>query len=35
MRKKICIGAAALSALSLLIIGGIKIIQAKRGARYI
>ena len=35
MKKKICIAAAALSALSLLIIGGIKIIKVKRGARYI
>ena len=35
MKKKICVTAAALSALSLLIVAGIKLIKAKRGARYI
>jgi hypothetical protein len=35
MKKKICVTAAALSALSLLIIGGIRIIKAKRRARHI
>jgi len=35
MKKKICIIAASLSALSLLVVAGVKIIRKKRRVRYI
>ena len=35
MRKRICVIAAAMSALSLLVFAGVKVVQRKRRARYI